>query len=292
MSPDLRARIAGLGAEISPQMMQATQALFAERHGGFDPGIAVTQDIAYGAHPRHRIDLFRRPGVGPVPILLYVHGGGFVQGDKRSPLGLPFYQNVGDFAARHGLLGVTMTYRLAPEARWPAGAEDVAAAIAWLRAHAAAYGGDPDRIFLAGSSAGAVHVASYVAHPRFHVASGGGVAGAMLLSGIFDCASADANPFHRAYFGDDPAAYAEASTSAGLIASAVPLLATVTEFDAADFQHQAAQFVADWHAAKGSFAPMLRLAGHNHLSPALSLGSSEDMVGRALLDFIGAHARD
>ncbi|AJP71377.1 alpha/beta hydrolase [Sphingomonas hengshuiensis] len=291
MSPDLRERIAALGTELSLPMMQATQALFAERHGGFDPAVEVTQDVAYGAHPRHRIDLFRRPGADRAPILLYVHGGGFVQGDKRSPLGLPFYQNVGDFAARHGLLGVTMTYRLAPDARWPAGPEDVAAAIAWLRENSAEYGGDPDRLFLAGSSAGAVHVASYVAHSRFHVAPGGGVAGAILLSCVFDCASADANAFHRAYYGDDPAAYAEASTRAGLIASAVPLLATVAEFDVADFQHQAAQFVAEWHAAKGSFAPMLRLAGHNHLSPALSLGSSEDAVGRALLDFIAAHAR-
>lgn len=290
MKPDLRNKIAALGTDLGLPMMQATQALFAERHGGFSSDVVVTQDVAYGEDTRNRLDLFSTGGEG-APILLYVHGGGFVQGDKRSPLGLPFYQNVGDFAARNGMLGVTMTYRLAPGAPWPAGAEDIAAAVAWLRNNAAAHGGDPDRIFLAGSSAGAVHVASYVAHRRFHVADGGGVAGAILLSCIFDCATAHANQFHKAYYGDDAATYPAASTAEGLIASEVPLLATVSEFDVDDFQHQATQFVAEWHAAKGEFAPMLRLNGHNHLSPALSLGSNEESVGRAILDFIAAHER-
>ena len=93
---------------------------------------------------------------------MFVHGGGFVRGDKHIP-GSPQYDLVGAWAVRHGYVGVTMTYRLAPGHVWPAGAEDVAAAVGWLQRNIAAYGGDPGKIVVAGNSAGAVHVASYVA---------------------------------------------------------------------------------------------------------------------------------
>ncbi|TKD50647.1 alpha/beta hydrolase [Sphingomonas baiyangensis] len=289
MSPDLRDAIAALGTDLSLPMMQGTQALFAERHLGFDPEVQVTEDVRYGDDPRNRMDLFRKPGVEGAPILVYLHGGGFVQGDKRSPVGLPFYQNVGDFAARNGMLGVTVTYRLAPGHQWPSGPEDLAAVVRGLRANAAQHGGDPTRIYLAGQSAGAVHVASYVAHLQFHAEPGGGIAGAILLSCVYDVATAHANQFHKAYYGEDSASYAACSTTHGLIATDVPLLMTVSEHDVADFQKQAAAMVAAWGAAKGTYPPMLRLTGHNHLSPGLSLGSSEDGVGREILEFIAAH---
>jgi hypothetical protein len=87
---------------------------------------------------------------------VFVHGGGFVAGDKAYP-GAPAYDLVGAWAVRHGWVGVNITYRYAPEVKWPAGAEDVAAAVAWIRENIAAYGGDPGRIVVMGNSAGAVH---------------------------------------------------------------------------------------------------------------------------------------
>jgi acetyl esterase/lipase len=288
MTPDLRTRIAALGCDLTMEMMGATQVLFAERFAGFDPAVQVTRDLEYGSHERHRLDIFRKAGTAGAPVLVYVHGGGFVMGDKRGREGSPFYDNVGDFAARSGMVGVTITYRLAPGSTWPAGPEDLAAVVAWLRDNIAEHGGDSERIVLMGSSAGAVHVASYVAHPRFHAAANGGVAGAVLLSCIYDVAAAHANQFHKAYYGEDTAAYPPCSTAEGLIASTVPLLMTVSEFDIPDFQKQAAALVADWGRARGGYAPMLYLPGHNHISPAQSLGSSEDALARELLDFIAA----
>lgn len=289
MNPDLRSRIAALGADLTMEMMGGTQALFAERFGGFDTDVEIARDIAYGEDARHRLDIFRAPGTVAAPVLVYVHGGGFVRGDKRSPGGLPFYDNVGDFAARNGMIGVTITYRLAPDHPWPAGPEDIAAVVRWLRDNVAQHGGDPERIFLAGSSAGAVHVASYIAHDRFHVAPGGGVAGAILLSCVYDVAAAHPNPFHRAYYGEEASAYPSASVTEGLIATAVPLLMTVSEYDVTDFQKQAAAFVATSGVATGSYPPMLYLTGHNHLSPALSLGTSETALATEIVNFIAAH---
>jgi acetyl esterase/lipase len=279
MTIDLRDRLRPLGADLTPDMMRATQALLAEMAPPLEPDLRIERDLVYGPHERHRLDLFRRDGEAGKPVLVYVHGGGFVMGDKSAP-GLPFYENVGAFAARHGMVGATLTYRLAPDHRWPSGAEDMRAAVEWLRSNIAGRGGDLDRIFLMGQSAGAVHVAGYVAQfaPR--------IAGALLVSCIYDVAAAQANPFHKAYYGEDEADYPLASSQDGLIASRVPLLCTVSEFDIADFQRQAAAFVGAWGIARGDFPRMHWLAGHNHLSPALALGGPADTLGPLILDFI------
>lgn len=288
MKIELRDRIGALGLDLTPPMMEATQAIFATSFSGVDPQTRIDRDLVYGPHDRHRLDIFRQDGAKAAPVLVYVHGGGFVMGDKRSATG-PFYDNVGDFAARNGMIGVTITYRLAPADRWPAGPEDLALLIAWLQQNIAHHGGDPSRIFLMGQSAGAVHVASYVAHRRFHPETGPGLAGALLISSIYDVATAYANAFHKAYFGDDATAYSAFSSTEGLIESDVPLLATVSEFDIVDFQKQAAAFVAAYAARKERYPRMVWLAGHNHLSPALEIGSPGSALEPVIKDFIAAH---
>ena len=285
MTPETRAKLEPLGREIGPEMLGGTSKLFAEMNRGIDPATKVTRDLAYGPDERHRLDLFVREGTSNASVLVFLHGGGFTMGNKHTE-GSPFYSNVGEFAARQGWVGVPMTYRLAPEHKFPSGAEDVAAAIAWLRENVAQYGGSPEKIVVAGQSAGASHVAAYVAHKRFHVAERGGIAGAVLMSGIYDTLSTPANDAHRAYYGEERAMWGPASMQAGLINSEIPLLFTVCEFDAKDFQVAAARLVGEWGAAKSEFAPVHLLSGHNHLSPAVSLGSSETDVEELITEFV------
>src|SRR5688500_14780082 len=175
MKADMRAKLEALGRDLAPGMLGGTNKLFAELNAGIDPATKVTGDVSYGPDERNRLDVFARDGLAGAPVLVFVHGGGFVMGDKHTE-GSPFYSNVGDYAARQGWVGVTMTYRLAPAHKFPSGAEDVALVVQWLRDNVARYGGDPARIVLSGQSAGAAHVASYVAHRRFHVAERGGIA--------------------------------------------------------------------------------------------------------------------
>ncbi len=85
----------------------------------------------------------------------------------------------------------------------------------WVADNIAARGGDPARVYLMGHSAGAVHVASYVSHPEFHRVKGGGLAGAILVSGIYDLTAGTAGDPERAYFGADPSRYAERSSLQG-----------------------------------------------------------------------------
>ena len=283
MTPTIRARLEALGRDLSPAMLGETQALFAARNQGMDAATQVTRDIAYGHDLRHRLDLFRAEETRDAPVLVFLHGGGFMMGDKHTE-GSPFYSNIGDFAARHGMVGVCATYRLAPDNRFPSGVEDVTALVEWLRGHVGEHGGDVGRIVLAGQSAGASHVANYLAHARNHAE---GIAGAVFLSGIYDTTTCEDNPFNRAYYGDDRAAWGVASPLAAMLNSAIPMQFSVAEFDPPDFQRQAAQLVSQWVAAHGRYPEMQFLAGHNHLSPALSIGSDQREVEKMVAGFVG-----
>jgi len=281
MTPELRQQIAALGADLTPEMIRGTQALFAPLCPPLDPATQVTRDISYGPDAAHRLDVFTRAGTEAAPVLVYAPGGGFMTANHRVA-DMPFFDNIGDFAVRNAMVGVTMSYRTAPAHGWPAGRDDIAGAVHWLRENVAQYGGDPRQIYLMGQSAGAVHVAGCVAHRR------PGIAGAILTSAIYDPPSKPLNPFDKAYYGEDPQVLVSASVVRGLIDTNVPLLATVSEFDPADFQTQAAAFVGAYGAARGAYPRMLWLEGHNHLSPAISVGGGADGLGPAILDFISA----
>lgn len=278
---DLRAQIRGLGYELTPAQIEASIALMAPFAPKPGPDVEVHRDLAYGPDPRHRLDVFApAAGATRATVLVFVHGGGFVRGDKGAP-DAPFYNNVGLWAARSGCIGVTITYRLAPAAPWPAGSEDVGAAVRFLRNAIERWGGDPNRIFLMGQSAGAVHVAGYVANPPLNIA------GAIMLSGLYDVVRAQRNPFQAAYYGEDPSRFSEQSTLGKLAATTLPCLYTVSEFDPPDFQRQAAWLVEAHTARQGRWPRVIQLPGHNHLSSVLQIGSALDTLGPELLRFIG-----
>jgi arylformamidase len=287
MSPEVRLQLQALGEALSPAMLQATTALLAPLAPPHTEAIEITRDHFYGPDARNRLDVFRVGTPSRAPVLVYVHGGGFVMGDKTRE-GSPFYDNVGQWAAERGYVGVTMTYRLAPANRWPCGPADMAQAVAWLRAHIAEFGGNPDGIFLLGQSAGAAHVAAYVAQHQFHPHGSSGLAGAVMVSGIYDATTQPSDQFSKAYYGEDPAVLAEARHIAGLVESPLPLLFSVSEFDPRDFQDQAAQLVQAWHLRHGRMPPLEFLFGHNHLSPAQSIGSAVDDLGPRIARFVAS----
>ncbi len=134
----------------------------------------------------------------------------FTGGNKHTP-GSPYYDNVPLWAARNGLVGVNITYRLAPEGQWPSGAEDVGAALRWVADNIGKFGGDPAKIILFGHSAGATHSGTYAAMPQFHGPDGIGLAGLILTSGIYDLTTFPLTDNYRSYIGDDASLYAERS---------------------------------------------------------------------------------
>lgn len=286
MRPATSRKLQALGVDLSPAMIQGTSVLMASLAAQRDPAIEVQRDRFYGPHPRHRLDIFRRSAAVRAPVLVYIHGGGFVMGDKTSA-GSPFYDNVGQWAAQQGWVGVTATYRLAPADRWPSGPEDMGLIVGWLRENIGSHGGDPGAIFLMGQSAGAAHVAAYLSQARFHPGDSPGIAGALMLSGIYDPTTMAPNPYNSAYFGTDPGVLAQARCTGAMVSGGLPMLFTVSEFDPRDFQDQAVQLVQAWHEHNGRYPPMEYLAGYNHLAPAQAIGGTEDDLGPRIARFVG-----
>ena len=79
---------------------------------------------------------------------------------------------------------------------------------------------------------------SYVSHPEFHKVKGGGLAGAVMVSGLYDLTASPAGDAEIAYFGSDPSRYAERSSLQGLLATTIPLMVVAAELDPPRFVEQ------------------------------------------------------
>jgi acetyl esterase/lipase len=113
------------------------------------PGTRVERNLEYVAngHERHRLDLYLpEKGAGSFPVVIWLHGGGWIRGDKANCHAAPLVAK--------GYVAVSMNYRFLQHAEFPAQIEDCKAAVRWLRANAKKYNLDPERIGVMGASAG------------------------------------------------------------------------------------------------------------------------------------------
>lgn len=114
--------------------------------------LELIKDVAYspGGNKAHKLDILRLKDQpkDPMPVLIFIHGGGFVGGDKS--VGYNFLKRF----VRRGYFGATINYRSAYEKTFPAQLQDCKCAVRFLRAHAKQYNIDPDRIGVWGGSAG------------------------------------------------------------------------------------------------------------------------------------------
>lgn len=147
----IRAALCGVGAVVlAAASSSASRAQTVER------------DLAYGPDSLQRLDLWAPHGTG-FPTVIFVHGGSLSGGDKEDE---DYGRVCAPFPAA-GMACASVDYRLAPAHRWPAPAEDVAAAVAWVGANIGARGGDPHELFLFGHSSGAMLVALVASDPRY-----------------------------------------------------------------------------------------------------------------------------
>ena len=288
-------QIRRLGPIFNDAVLKASYELYAPLQERAPKGaMAVHKDLAYGDDPRQRLDVFvpdHRPG-GGAPVVIFFHGGGYVAG-SRSPIPGLIYDNVPTYFARHGMIGVNATYRLAPQHQWPSGGVDVGLAVRWVANNIGKYGGDPARIFLVGHSAGATHAATWTFMEKIHGAGGPGIAGAMLISGVyaalhpqFSNEGPRQNQFD--YYGNDMASWNAMAPFGHIKHDHPPVFVISSEYEPYYFSWPSTALMGallqcdrrtPWH----KFLP-----GHNHVSSALQINSEIDTLGPDLLNFIAS----
>lgn len=274
----LAASVRALGAEFNPTILEATRAIY-RPYLDLTPAPKETLDVSYGLHPRHRLDLYQPAGTSEA-VLVFVHGGGFVGGDKSSDGA--FYLNVGRWLARQGITAVLPNYRLAPANAWPAGAQDVSAVLRWVKENKPLLGGADTPVIVLGQSAGACHVASWLFDDHARGGARQDVASVMLMSGFYK-AVAPLPAGARAYFGEDGAQYKARSPLTHARQVSVPLWLSVAELDPPWLASQTYGLAQALTEAGGRSPDFHLFHGHNHVSTVQSIGSGQQDVGQEIL---------
>lgn len=250
-------------------------------------GVVEHRDIRYGDHERQVIDVFLPENASAPPVVLFVHGGAFVSGHRnRSP---EIYSNVLRYLARHGIAGVNVGYRLANDTKYPGATEDVARVVAWARSSAPRYGWNADRIFLMSHSAGGAHAGSYGYDPRFRPPEGSDLAGLIFISGRVRADNLPENPNAKKveqYYGTDSSAYDDYSAVSHVDAESLPTFVAWAEFENPLIDVYCAELVYRLANAKQKAPPSMWLPGHNHTSAIAHIGTSDERLGQAIVEFV------
>jgi triacylglycerol lipase len=283
--PDIAAKNKEIGKKVDTV---ASAAIYGplQKHEPYPGPLQVSRDLAYGPGPMEKLDLFTsggKPGGPGKPILIMVHGGGFVGGDKAPVTGgvrSPFYDNVMLWAVDHGMVGININYELAPKATYPAVQKSIAAAVLWAKKNALMHGGDPNLIYLMGHSAGGTHVAAYLANPQFYPPGGVGVRGAILSSGPTEASAAPNNPYFA------PAeTYGKLDFGPGVLAAKVPLLVFRAEYDPDFVTGPTLRF--EQLAAKAPVKTRFVFnKDHGHMSETYSIGTADVSVSGPIEQFV------
>lgn len=263
-------------------------------------GATEYRDLAYKSGPdfddkKNRLNLEVPKGPGPHPVVVFVHGGGWIFGD-RIEVSDPYTKVSRRFASR-GILVVNVGYRLSSSVPHPAQIEDVARAIDWTFKHVAEYGGDPSHIFLMGHSAGAHLVSLAACDPRWLAPYGispAQLAGVIPISGVFDVAHLGRSFFTtlalvRPTFGGDPKVWADVSPLRHIGDGPLPpFFVGWADGDFEILRHDAPRFV---DALRRHHVPVeTAVASYKgHFTVIMDLGEPGEGLGEAIYAWIDRH---
>ncbi len=246
--------------------------------------VVATKNLVYaeGAEEdsgKHKLDIYNRKGDTNVPVLFFIHGGSWKSGDRS------LYGALGNRYARAGFVTVIPSYRLAPKHPHPAQIEDVAAAFAWTVKHISEYGGDTNRIYVAGHSAGG-HLAALLTLDESYLAtyqlSPKLIHGVLALSGVYNLTLGESQ---ESVFGRDPEVRRKASPLFHVKPDAPPFLVTFCQWDYLSLPLQARQFHRALQKA-GVKSELVFIPRQSHISEIVNVGRDDDPTVMAALKFM------
>jgi acetyl esterase/lipase len=240
--------------------------------------VEVQRDITYtngdeADAAKHRLDLYLPKDKKNFPVLVFIHGGSWRSGDRSN------YPALGNRFAKLGIGVAIPSYRLMPKNPHPAQIEDTAAAFAWVYKNIAQYGGDANRIYIAGHSAGGHLVALLALDPAWLAKYDiplTAIRGVAALSGVYDVSKIQG--FANVQ-GDSP------SPMAHVHSKAPPFLVSYCQWDYLALPLQARQFA---EALKKSFdsVDLLYVPGESHISEIIHIVKDDDVIAQAILKLI------
>lgn len=260
----------------------------------------IARDVSYitrenSASNLTSLDIYApaTPASSPMPVVMFVHGGGWANGDKGHVAAKA------DFFTAQGYLFLSVNYRLSPAVQHPAHVEDVAAAVAWTEKHIVEYHGDPARIYLVGHSAGAHLVALVAIDQRYLKAAGAdpaGLRGVVPLDGAgydiavqYTCGGLAVKKMYGAAFGADPEKQKDASPIHQVKpGEKVPPFLLIHAGRRIPSGRQAS-LLADALSKAGYVALLKHSPDDNHMTINRNLGTANDEVTAWVLDFIKRH---
>jgi acetyl esterase/lipase len=262
----------------------------------------VKRNIPY-AHPAHErqvLDVYSPPDAKNLPVVFWIHGGGWQTGDKTS------VQHKPRAFTDKGFVFVSTNYRLLPSVDMGTIVRDVAKSIRWVHGHIAEHGGDPKRLFIMGHSAGAQLAALVCTDDRYLKAEG------LSLAIVKGCVPVDGDTYdvpaiietaetrwrvhglprakfgHREKFGNDPAKHKDFSAVTHVARDrGIPPFLLLHVAEHPDTSAQAQRLAS---VLKDASVPVTVFAGrettHNKINA--DLGLPDDKATKALFDFLGA----
>ena len=157
------------------------------------PGITIARDVSFGPDSKDVIDIFTADRGGENrTVLIFVPGGPGNKTEQQDKNTIAFYDNIGRWASKNGMVGVLMQRH--PGQNWNDPAKDVSTMIQWLQANISKYKGNPNRMFIWCQSAGNGPVGTYIGRPELYGPKGVGVVGAIFMSGAWNIAPLNVPP--------------------------------------------------------------------------------------------------
>jgi arylformamidase len=240
--------------------------------------LPMRPDIAYGPSPAERLDLFLPPphrATGAVHM--FIHGGYWRMFAKED------FSFVAETVTRAGAIAVIVDYALMPAVRMATLVAQIRQARDWIAAHIGAYGGDASRLTISGHSAGAQLGALLLDAS----APAGSVAGAVLISGIYDLAPLQ-HSFLRDLIGLTDEEIRDFSPLARTYTVGADIRLLVGELETAPFHQQMNAFGSHLAIAAGSRVSQRTLAGADHMSIMADLGTPGTNAAGHLVDCLMA----
>jgi arylformamidase len=241
-------------------------------------------DVAYGSHVDERMDIFpaaRKKDAALAPVFVFIHGGYWRALSKSDASNMaPAYTQV-------GAMYIALNYSLAPHVTLDTIVDQCRRAMAWIYHHIEQYGGDPERIYIGGSSAGG-HLAGMVLAKGWHTSYDVPerlVKGALLLSGLYDLTPIPLTHINAwmQLSAEDAARNSPVNYE---VAAGCPIVVSYGDNETNEFKRQSDDFLSSWKA-KGYPGQYVQVAGLNHFDLVLECGKAQSPLATSVFAMMG-----